>query len=126
MANWTPQSFISKSFQINGRYVPPPPGVLPPVLWGEEPVARERFAGIGRVETHLRQALMSYPFGPEELVEFLRKNLGPAQATYARLDAEGQRQLSAELAALHREYNEGDESRTTVHSEYLEVWVHRE
>jgi SAM-dependent methyltransferase len=122
MANWTPHSFVGKSFQVNSRFVPPPPGIPAPVLWGEEAVARERFASVtGKFEAQRRELVLDYPFGPAELVEFLRVNLGPVQATYARLDEEGKKQLSAELEQLHSEHNQGDANRTIVTSEYLEV-----
>jgi SAM-dependent methyltransferase len=126
MANWTPQGFIGQSFQLTNRYAPMPPGLLPPVLWGEESVARERFAGVpGSFEAHRRELVFDYPFGPAELVQFLRANLGPAHATYARLDEEGQRQLSAEMEKLHADHNHGDANRTVIPSDYLEVRVHK-
>src|SRR5437588_3590762 len=44
MANWTPQGFVGKTFQLTSRHVPPPP-VPPPVLWGDESVVRKRLGG---------------------------------------------------------------------------------
>src|SRR5579859_7775911 len=34
LANWTPTGFIGQMFRLLSQYVTPPPGVLPPVLWG--------------------------------------------------------------------------------------------
>lgn len=34
LANWTPDSFIGELFKTVGKYVPPPPGLLSPALWG--------------------------------------------------------------------------------------------
>ena len=52
MANWTPTGFVGKNFAINSKYLPPPEGLVPPVLWGKEEVVRERFAKLGwKVET---------------------------------------------------------------------------
>jgi ubiquinone/menaquinone biosynthesis C-methylase UbiE len=36
MANWTPQGFIGQMFKINTSHVPPPAGMPPPVLCGDE------------------------------------------------------------------------------------------
>lgn len=35
MANWTPEGFVGKTFNLTSRYVPPPDGVPAPVLWGQ-------------------------------------------------------------------------------------------
>ena len=40
MANWNPASFSGEMFKVSGRHVPPPTGVVPPILWGEEKTAR--------------------------------------------------------------------------------------
>jgi SAM-dependent methyltransferase len=44
LVNWTPESFIGQVFRTIGKYIPPPPGVKPPSLWGTEQHVRELFA----------------------------------------------------------------------------------
>src|SRR5262245_58213292 len=34
LANWTPDGFIGELFQVIGRFVPPPAGLVPPAAWG--------------------------------------------------------------------------------------------
>ena len=41
MGNWTPEGFVGQMFQITARHAPPPPGMLPPSLWGVEKVVTE-------------------------------------------------------------------------------------
>ncbi len=44
-ATWPPDTLIGQSFQFIGRNSPPlPPGVSPPVLWGERTVIAQRLA----------------------------------------------------------------------------------
>ena len=45
MGNWTPEGFVGQMFQITARHSPPPPGMLPPSLWGVEKVVTERLGG---------------------------------------------------------------------------------
>ncbi len=126
MANWSPQGFIGKSFQISSGFAPLPPGVPAPTLWGDEQVARERFGSAARShETHLRELVFDYPFSPAETVRFHREHLGPARTTYARLDEAGRQQLTAAMEQLYAEHNEGGENRTRIRAQYLEVRVHR-
>ena len=34
LANWTPESFVGMMFKTIGKYIPPPPGLKSPMLWG--------------------------------------------------------------------------------------------
>ena len=36
LANWTPEGFIGQLFKVIGAYLPPPPGLKSPALWGTE------------------------------------------------------------------------------------------
>ena len=54
MANWNPDSFSGQMFRVSARHVPPPQGIAPPVLWGDEVTVRERLGSSFRdIETKL-------------------------------------------------------------------------
>jgi ubiquinone/menaquinone biosynthesis C-methylase UbiE len=124
MANWTPRGFIGQMFKIGSTHVPPPPGVQPPTLWGDEAVVRQRFGPKVKVETAKREFINEYPFGPEEVVEFFREYFGPTQRAFAQLDGAGRAALRADLVQHWTKHNEGDANRTVVKAEYLEVHAH--
>ena len=44
MANWTPRGFVGQMFKIGTTYTPPPPGMPPPVLWGDETLSVKGYA----------------------------------------------------------------------------------
>src|SRR4051794_36564466 len=46
LASWTPGGFIGETFRAFSRYLPPAPGLRPPVSWGDEPYLDSLF---GRV-----------------------------------------------------------------------------
>jgi SAM-dependent methyltransferase len=121
MGNWTPEGFVGQMFKITSKYVPPPPGVPPPVLWGVEKVVTERFAGKARLEMTKQQMHFDYPFPPAETVAFFRKYFGPTQMTFARLDEAGQKALTEELTAHWTANNQGDANHCVIKAEYLEV-----
>jgi hypothetical protein len=121
MANWTPQGFVGKSFQVTAKLVPPPP-VPPPVLWGDEQVVRERFGKGAKQLTCTRQNVhFAYPFAPNETVDFFRRYFGPTQMAFARLDESGQAALAEQLESLWTEHNTAKDGTTAVEGEYLEV-----
>lgn len=124
MANWTPESFPGKMFRTTAKFVPPPDGVPPPVLWGVEEVVRERFGPHVPVDTTKRVIAFEFPFGPCQCVEFFQQYFGPTQAAMAHLDAAGQAAYTADMESLWREHNEASDGRTLIRNEYLEVIAH--
>jgi ubiquinone/menaquinone biosynthesis C-methylase UbiE len=124
MANWTPEGFVGKTFQLTSRHVPPPPGLPAPVLWGKEDVVRERFAKLNcKVETFKRNAEFKYPFDSKGVVEFFRNYFGPTKTAFSRLDAAAQSALARDLETLWSENNQGSANETIVRAEYLDVRI---
>lgn len=126
MANWTPEGFVGELFTISSKHVPPPPGVAPPVRWGDEATARERFsAGSSDIKLSRRAIEFDYPFAPGEVVQFFREYFGPTSTAFNRLDLPGQAALAADLEALWHKHNQASGGRTRIFAEYLEVLVTR-
>jgi len=122
MANWTPEGFVGKTFRATAQLVPPPPGVPPPVLWGDEQIVRQRFGNaVASLSATKRLAHFQFPFAPEKVVDFFREYFGPTKMAFSRLDADGQKRLAAVLQSLWREHNHATDGTTDVESEYLEV-----
>lgn len=122
MGNWTPEGFVGKSFQLTTKFAPPPPGVPPPVLWGDESTVRQRFAqGISNLKLSRHMVPFNFPFGPKDVVALFRKYFGPTQRTFARLDAAAQDKLAIELEKQWAEHNQSTDGSTCVDAEYLDV-----
>lgn len=122
MANWTAEAFTGDMFKTNAKHVPPPPGMAPPLQWGNEDIIRERFAeGISDLKLTRRKITFEYPYGPDEVVEHFRKYFGPTQKAFESLDESGQRELRKDLVDLWTRHNQATDGTTKVESEYLEV-----
>jgi SAM-dependent methyltransferase len=122
MANWVPEGFIGSMLKVTVRYVPPPPGVPSPLLWGNPGVVEERLgAGLTDLRFERRNIVFEYPFGPEETVELFRTWYGPTVRAFAALDEAKQRGLFAELVRLWTEHNTAGPNATRVESEFLAV-----
>ena len=128
MANWNPESFSGQMFQVGGRHVPPPPGVPPPVLWGDAAAVRQRLAARFRdIETELILIDFDLPTSPAGAVGFFRQYFGPTAVAFSRLDAAGQAAMAADLEKLWSEANVAPEGsgRTLIRNEYLQVLATR-
>jgi ubiquinone/menaquinone biosynthesis C-methylase UbiE len=122
MANWTPDGFIAKQFAMGNRYVPPPEGIPPPVLWGDEQVVRKRLGAFAsNIATKKQLVDFDFPFPPREVVQFFLQYFGPTQIVFSRLPADAQLAYAAELETLWREHNQATDGHTSVRGDYLEV-----
>ena len=122
MANWTPDGFVAKQFALGSRYLPPPDGVPPPVLWGNDQIVRQRLGPYAsEIRTVRRTLEFDYPYSPHEVVDFFRQYFGPTQFAFSRLNPDQQRAYAADLEAHWREHNEGGDHRVLVHTDFLEV-----
>jgi SAM-dependent methyltransferase len=128
MANWNPGGFSGKMFKVGSKHAPPPPGVPPPVLWGDEATVRERLAqGFTDIQTQIIPIDFDLPFDVAGTVEFFRTYFGPTKMAFERLDAEKGRAYSDELAALWSAENVAADpaKETLVKNEYLQVMATR-
>lgn len=122
MANWTPQGFVGQMFKVTAKHAPPPAGVPPPVLWGDESAVRERLeAGVSELKFERVLCNFDYAFSPASVVELFRQYFGPTQMAFARLDTGGQAALSADLVELWTAWNQRKDGGTMIRGEYLEV-----
>jgi len=121
MGNWTPTGFTGKTFQTTAKHVPPP-GVPPPVLWGEEATVRQRFGnGVSKLTCTPQIAEFRYDATPAEVIQLFRRYFGPTQTAFAKLDSAGQTALAADLENEWAQANEAKDGTTFVKNEYLEV-----
>jgi SAM-dependent methyltransferase len=128
MANWNPASFSGQMFRVGSKHVPPPPGVPPPVLWGDEATVRARLAeGFEEVRVELTPIDFDLPMSPGETVQFFRRYFGPTQMAFNRLDDAGQAAMTADLETLWSTANVSPQpaGHTLVKNEYLRVLATR-
>lgn len=123
MANWTPEGFIGKMFDVFKAHLPPPPpGIPSTMLWGDETTVRDRLRGFEGVTLTRRIAVMRYPFAPAETVEFFRRYYGPTGRAFDTLGLQAQEALRRSLVELQVSHNVSPTPETTeVRAEYLEI-----
>src|SRR5262249_36865857 len=122
MGNWTPTGFAGQSFKMAAKYVPPPPGMPAPLLWGDEKTVRERLStGISKLQSTPRFATMKFSMNEAEVVELFKTYFGPTKRTFEQLDEAGQAAYRRDLEALWRQHNRATDGTVAVESEFLEI-----
>jgi SAM-dependent methyltransferase len=126
MANWTPDGFPGRLFDLNARYVPPPPELpRPSGAWGVEDAVRERFEGLaGSIDIERRTVRWEFA-SAEEMADNFERGTGPAVAIREALSDEQAAELRQDLLALIREFDRGSGDGVAVDCEYLLVVARR-
>jgi len=128
MANWNPASFSGAMFKLGSKHSPPPPGIPPPVLWGDETTVRDRLSPwFTNIATSLIPVDWDLATNPAGAVAFFRRYFGPTQVAFNRLDEAGQAAFAADLEALFAGANVSPDptNHTLIHNEFLQVTASR-
>jgi SAM-dependent methyltransferase len=122
MGNWSPTGFVGEMFRTVGRHVPPPPGIPPFALWGDEKTVEERLGPrVKELRTKRRMFPFRYPFPPAGVVDLFITYFGPTNRGYASLDPERQKAFRADLERHWTSGNRATDGTTSVDAEFLEV-----
>jgi ubiquinone/menaquinone biosynthesis C-methylase UbiE len=125
MANWTPAGFIGQLFRTLGKQLPPPPGVKPPSLWGDEAHLRALF---GEQAASMSVVPRTFNFRYRSAAHFIdvfRTWYGPVHKAFASLPADKATALEKDLLELLNGMNRAGASALEVPSEYLEIVITR-
>jgi SAM-dependent methyltransferase len=124
MGNWGPGAFIARMFKITTSYVPPPPGVLPPILWGDDATARQRLSPyFANIEIQRRPVDSDIPTSPAGAVDLFRTYYGPTNVAFSKLDEAGQKALATDLEHLWSSENTAPDpaNHTLIRHEYIRI-----
>lgn len=124
LANWTPESFIGNLLKTVVKFVPPPPGVKSPVMWGKKDYLAEMFGPDVAIATQSRHFTFRYK-SPAHFLDVFRTYYGPTHKAFGAIDAAAQDKLAADLFALMNDCNVARDGTLVVPSEYLEVVITR-
>jgi SAM-dependent methyltransferase len=124
LANWAPDGYAGEFGSLFGRYLPPPPGVAPPVVWGTEDGLRELLGGPGDLQVERRSFVFRYR-SVRHYLDVLQTYLGPAREALLALDPLQRESLVGEIVDLIARFNRADDGTMVVPSDYLEVVMTR-
>jgi len=126
LAGWTPDGFLGETFRVFSRYLPPAPGLEPPVRWGDEAYLASLFGDAARsIVSHRRTAVFRFR-SAEENVDFFRTHYGPTLRAFEALGAAQRESLRTDLIALARRYDRnGGAGPVAIAAEYLETVIER-
>jgi SAM-dependent methyltransferase len=128
LVSWTPAGFIGQMFATMKPIVAPPPaGVQPPPLWGDEDHVRGLLGDrVTDVRTEKRTVRVTLFAEPADFREFFKTNYGPTIAAYKQQpDAEKTAELDAALDGLAERFDVGESGYLVLEWEYLLLTARR-
>jgi SAM-dependent methyltransferase len=128
MANWNPEGFTGHMFRTGAKHAPPPPGIPPPVLWGDVATATERLTpSFDNIQTELIPLKFALPMNAAGAVSLFRTYFGPTKMAFERLDDAGKQALQQDLETLWSDANVADDpaNELLVLNHYLQVTARR-
>lgn len=124
MGNWGPGAFVARMFKISSGHVPPPPGVLPPILWGDDATVRQRLSPhFTNIEVKPTPLEFDMAMSPGAAVDFFRTYYGPTTVAFSKLDEAGQKALFSDLEQVWASENVARDPRnhTLIKHEYIRI-----
>jgi SAM-dependent methyltransferase len=107
-STWPPELFVGRLFAVTSKYMPPlPPGVVPPPLWGDPGVVRERLGARVRDLRFDRETMVVPALSVQHQRESLERSAGPVIKLVEMLSTSDPAKLEtyrAECEALIAEY----------------------
>jgi len=101
-STWPPEFFIGRMFTLIGGYMPPPPpGVSPPVQWGDQKIVRERIGSAARDIAFERGTMLVPALSLQHFRTVTERTAGPVIKLIENLSASD----PAKLAKFRREYD---------------------
>jgi ubiquinone/menaquinone biosynthesis C-methylase UbiE len=122
MCNWVPGGLVGRMFKLFASYVPPPPGVQPPPLWGDGEHVRKLFAEATRTVPALEPRTVKMTDDPEHYIAWFEERFGPAIKAREVLEPQGRwEELRAKWLELATEFSTDG----VVQGQYVVVTVAR-
>jgi ubiquinone/menaquinone biosynthesis C-methylase UbiE len=100
-STWPPDLLMGRMFSLISSYMPPPPpGVAPPVEWGDPVTIRQRLGSAVRDITFDTAVMTMSALSPQHFRAFAEKTVGPVIKLVELLEKSD----PAKLAAFRRDY----------------------
>jgi SAM-dependent methyltransferase len=107
-SSWPPELLVGRTMALSARYMPPPPpGVAPPVLWGDPAVVRQRLGSAVKDIVFDRQCMLVAALSPRHFRLNVESTAGPIIKMIEHLTATDRDRLHAfrqEFDAIVAEY----------------------
>jgi SAM-dependent methyltransferase len=76
-STWPPESLVGRTSEVRARYMPPPPGIPSPDMWGDPGIVRQRFGSAVTDIVFDREVMLVPALSPQQYRLTLERTAGP-------------------------------------------------
>jgi len=126
MTTWVNDGFAGGLFKLNGTFLPPPPGVQPPPLWGVKSHIEEVFAAAGATPDIAREVFDVQFASESAAVDEYTTTFGPYVVARTVLEPQGRwLEFVQALTDLIRRFNVAADGTVRIPAEYFLITIDR-
>ncbi len=118
-ATWPPEMLVGRTQALSARYAPPlPPGIAPPIAWGDPQIITQRLGQLVSSLTFHREALFVPALSPQQFRMHIERSAGPVIRMIQSLESTDPDRLQAfrtEFDSIVAQYMENN----LVRQDYL-------
>jgi SAM-dependent methyltransferase len=121
LSNWVPDGAFGELFRIFAKHNPPPPGFMPPALWGTREHLAALFpnADIRLQRRTFRGVMPSVDFW----LDFFRRWFGPTVKAFEAIGPDGAAALEADMRAWAARTNISGDDTLVLPQDYVDVVI---
>lgn len=124
LAGPIPEGWSGDFFAVHGKYVPPPPGVNPPLRWGTGEGLNELFGGrVKSIQSEKKKALQYYR-STDHAVEVFSTWFGPTLDALEKTSKDRHQYLLSDIKQVFNRYNRSAGRPAVIENTYLQSLVH--
>jgi SAM-dependent methyltransferase len=120
LMNWMPEDFGGDLFRTHGKYLPPPPGLAPPVRWGTESALRELFGDAVSLSCE-RFTFFQHFRSEAKAFETFSTYFGPTVKVLASLEPARHADFERDLLDVFHRYNRASDGSAAIESRCMRV-----
>jgi SAM-dependent methyltransferase len=101
-STWPPELMVGSTMALSGRFMPPPPpGIAPPIFWGDPNIVRQRLGSVVQDIVFDRGCMLVPALSPQHLRLMVERSAGPLVKMVESLSATD----PGKLAAFRQEFD---------------------
>jgi SAM-dependent methyltransferase len=121
LSNWVPDGAVGDMFRMTSKHNPPPPGLIPPVMWGTHERLAELFPGAS-IELTSRVVRVTMP-SIDFWLDYFRTYFGPTVKAFEAVGEAGADALAADMRAFAERHNVSGDDTLLLPQQYVDVVI---
>jgi len=124
LASPIPEGWSGDFFKTHSRYVPPLPGLKPPLRWGTDAGLNELLVNKFKSIICEKRKALQYYLSADHALEVFATWFGPTLNALEKIEEDDKMSLLSELKAVFDRYNIAEDGTAIIENTYMQTIIH--